>query len=180
MRSMHILERIEVFHTHTLYCNMKIPSITLFIAIASTRLSSLQAEDLQYDTPVTLKGTVDVLYDMSFVDPDAGPLKDPTGIKVAFPDPSRADLQKPVRHLLLTLGKPISVSAGNDKTLQTAIKNVTEIDLGNVGPDIPDHASVTVDGKVLARAHTVHHLRELLMEVSSIKLTKAAQDAAPN
>jgi hypothetical protein len=154
--------------------------LVALMVIGVSCLSTVRAEELKYQTPVTLKGTVTILYDMAFVDSDMGPVKDPTGIKVKFPDPSKANLQKPSRHLILTLNQPISVAAGAHDGLHPAIKSATEIDLGGVGKDISDGTSVVVEGKLL-HAHTVHHLRDLVMTVSSIRTTpKAEQGAAAN
>ncbi len=162
--------------------SMKANSSITFVILGSLGFSSLRAEELHYETPVTLKGMVTVLYDMSFVDSDMSPVKDLKGTKVKFPDPEKADLQKPVRHLILKLEQPISVAAGENDGLHPEVKNITEIDLGGsaLSADkiqITDGSSVSVTGK-LWHANTVHHLREIMMNVSSIIPTKKADQGA--
>jgi len=150
--------------------------VALMVVVVSC-ISMLHADELKYETPVTLKGTATILYDMALVDSDMGLVKDPSGIKVKFPDPSKAYLQKPNRHLILTLNQPISVEAGVDDGLHPGIKSATEIDLGGVGDEIREGSSVVVEGK-LWHAHTVHHLRDLVMTVSSIRTTPNAEPGA--
>jgi len=87
-----------------------------------------------------------------------------------------AYLQKPIRHLILTLAHPNSVAAGEVDDLHPAVKNVTEIDLGGGALRVnqrknADGSYVIVIGK-LCHAHTVHHLRDIMMTVTSISTTK--------
>jgi hypothetical protein len=91
----------EAFAPRRMLYSMKSYSSVSLIIVASACLASLKAKELPYETPVTLHGKVTILYDMSYVDSDVGPMKNPSGVKIKFPDPSKADLQKPVRHLIL-------------------------------------------------------------------------------
>ncbi|MDB6171455.1 MAG: hypothetical protein JWL59_766 [Chthoniobacteraceae bacterium] len=142
-------------------------NISLSLLISFFATAAVLAGDIySYDKPATLTGTVSMLYDMSFVDSDMSPVKDPAGIKAKHPITDSSLPHKPVRHWILTLEHPISVSPGKTDGLQ----NVSEIDLGAGELKLKNGDHVTVTGKLWPAA-TVHHLRPVMMTKSSIAST---------
>ena len=81
-----------------------------------------------------------------------------------------AYLQKPIRHLILTLAHPNSVAAGEVDDLHPAVKNGGGALRVNQRKNA-DGSYVIVIGK-LCHAHTVHHIRDIMMTVTSISTTK--------
>lgn len=152
----------------------------LFSAGIATAFAD-NSREVDYGKPVTLAGTITAEYDMSFVDSDLSPLKDPKAVARAVADAERkhphgkSKLKRPVRHFILRLDQPLVIREGTDDGLHPEMHNVREIDLGTPAMGryrIPDEAlgkvRFTVTGR-LWHASTVHHLRPIMMDVTQLR-----------
>ncbi len=133
-----------------------------------------------FGKPVTLGGTVIREFDMSFVDSDLSPIRNPAEVAQAVAeakskhaaDPARVG--KPVPHLILQLERPITVTSADP--VHTKAHEIREIDLlGGGANGVTEKelgkARFVVSG-TLWEAETVHHLRPVIMIVTGIERAK--------
>jgi hypothetical protein len=153
----------------------RLPLFTVLFVLLATDIRAAEPERLVLGEPVALTGTIIREFDMSFVDSDLGPIQDPKEVARAVAEARRRNPvdesrpHKPSPHLILRLDKPISVrtQSGEDEK-----RNISEIDLGGSAHRIQEKefgkTRFVVSG-TLWRAETVHHLRPVMMEVTTLK-----------
>jgi hypothetical protein len=167
-----------------MYHKIHVPTIRLiaviFLVVTVNNVLPAEPKLVDYDKPVTLTGVIIREWDMSFVDSDQSPLQDPKEVAriVATHPVDKSRPHTPVLHLILHLDTPITVQKGADDGLHPEERAIYEIDLGGGPAD-----KLRIVGKALGKGHfvvtgklwhaeTVHHLRNIMMEVTDIKPLK--------
>jgi hypothetical protein len=145
---------------------------------------SAEPERLDYDVPVVLTGKIVREFDMSFVDDDLPPLRDPKEVAQAVaaaakkPPGDPARFREPSPHLILQLDRPIWVRGKPGDPSYPEERNVSEVDLGGSPQAVKDSdlgkTQFVVSG-MLWHSHTVHHLRPIMMKVTDLSRAQKGQ-----
>jgi len=162
----------------------RINIIFLFALMGLPTVIQASPQWVDYDKPISLEGTINREFDMSFVDGDMSPLTDPKEVAKAVAKAKQEHPAKdwkphdPSPHWILHLDEPISVRSGPTDDLHPEERNIQEIDLSGNGIwkiEIPHgtlgKARFRITGR-LFHSVTVHHLRTIVMDVTDVHRVK--------